>query len=150
MHIAYRPASEGDFARCTEIRGLTSDNAISRSELAAIGVTPETWKPRLRTGSYTGFVAEADGVVIGFSFGDTGNGEVLVLAVLAGYEGRGIGRELLALITTKLLASGHRELWLAASATPDVRSYGFYRRVGWTPTATYDDNGDEILVYRDR
>jgi hypothetical protein len=40
-------------------------------------------------------------------------------------------------------------LWLAASATAIVRAYGFYRHVGWQATNTYDENGDEILKYRE-
>jgi hypothetical protein len=29
-----------------------------------------------------------------------------------------------------------------------VRSYGFYRHLGWRSTGSFDDRGDEILEYR--
>ena len=32
---------------------------------------------------------------------------------------------------------------VAASATPIVRAYGFYRSVGWQLTNTFDGNNDE-------
>ncbi|MFT5529083.1 MAG: ribosomal protein S18 acetylase RimI-like enzyme [Alteromonadaceae bacterium] len=149
MHIRYRKATKEDLNRCIEIRGLTNDNAFSKSELAAIGVTEESWPPLIESGEFIGFVALENNVVISFCFGDTNSGEILVLAVLAGYEGHGIGKQLLSLTSKQLILLGHSELWLAASATAIVRAYGFYRHVGWQATNTYDENGDEILKYRE-
>ena len=144
----YRQAISSDLARCFEIRGSTQDNAFNKAELEAIGVTEESWAPLIENQMFVGNVATKDSTVIGFCFGDTKSGEILVLAVLAGHEGEGIGKKLLELTSNDLFAVGHSELWLAASATPIVRSYGFYRSVGWTPTSTYDANGDEILRRR--
>ena len=87
-------------------------------------------------------------MVVAFCYGDTQTGEVLVLAVLPDYEGAGVGRHLLSLMVDSLLSVGFPELWLAASPDPKIRAHGFYRRVGWQPTKTYDDNGDEILKYK--
>lgn len=36
-------------------------------------------------------------------------------------------------------------LFLSCSSDPNVRSYGFYRRLGWSPTGEKDEYGDEIL-----
>lgn len=60
----------------------------------------------------------------------------------------GIGKSLLEKTSADLFSIGHNKLWLAASATPIVRAYGFYRSVGWHPTNTFDGNGDEILTKR--
>jgi|TARA_R110000868_G_scaffold32617_8_gene118768 hypothetical protein len=32
---------------------------------------------------------------------------------------------------------------VAASATPIVRAYGFYRSVGWQPTNTFDGSAEQ-------
>lgn len=144
MQITYRKATSLDLPRCFEIRGATRDNAFSEAQLHAIGVTPEGWVPFVDSGAYVGMVAAKGTELVGFCFGDTKTSEILVLAVLAGHEGEGIGKQLLQSVSDTLFDAGHSELWLAASATPVVRSYGFYRHVGWRPTATLDENGDEI------
>ena len=144
----YRKAVSSDLGRCFEIRGSTQDNSFSRKQLTAIGVTEQSWTPLIEYGTFIGNVAIKQDEVIGFCFGDTESGEILVLAVLAGHEGEGIGKRLLELTSDGLFSNGLSELWLAASATPVVRAYGFYRSVGWNPTNTYDGNGDEILRRR--
>ena len=148
MNIQYRKANVLDLKRCFEIRGLTQDNAFNKNELIAIGVTKDLWSTLIIDGKITGNIASINEVAIGFCFGDTQSGEVLVLAVLAGYEGIGIGKNLLKQTSSDLFSFGHSELWLAASARPVVRAYGFYRSVGWKPTNTFDGNGDEILTSR--
>lgn len=146
--MIYRNATSSDLKRCFEIRGQTQDNAFNESELAAIGVTVESWFSLIEDGTFTGNVASTNNIVIGFCFGDTKTGEILVLAVLKGHEGMGIGKSLLEKISADLFSIGHNKLWLAASATPIARAYGFYRSVGWHPTNTFDGNGDEILTKR--
>ena len=147
MNVEYRKASKTDLGRCIEIRGLTQDNALNRSQLAAIGVTNSSWSPLIENGTFVGNVAVIDGSLIGFCFGDAHSGEILVLAILSGYEGYGVGKQLLNLTCSDLFSKGHAELWLAASATPVVRAHGFYRKLGWRPTNRFDDNGDELLRY---
>jgi ribosomal protein S18 acetylase RimI-like enzyme len=149
MKIEYRRAIESDIERCIDIRGLTSDNSISKNELETIGVTSESWAPLIENGSLIGNVASYDATVIGFCFGNASNGEILVLAILSGFEGKGIGRNLLSNTSSELFLKGHSEVWLAASPTPEVRAYGFYRRVGWRPTNIFEENGDEILRFKE-
>lgn len=146
--MIYRNATSSDLKRCFEIRGQTQDNAFNESELAAIGVTEESWSSLIEDGTFTGNVASTNDIVVGFCFGDTKTGEILVLAVLKGHEGIGIGKSLLEKTSADLFSIGHNKLWLAASATPIVRAYGFYHSVGWHPTNTFDGNGDEILTKR--
>ena len=144
----YRKGERADLDRCVEIRGLTRDNAIDKETLVLIGVTYDSWGKKIENEIYVGFVAEDKGKIIAFCFGDTNTGEVLVLAVLPDYEGAGAGSKLLALVSDKLLSVGFFGLYLAASPDPKIRAHGFYRRVGWQPTQTYDENGDEILTYQ--
>ena len=143
----YRKGERADLDRCVEIRGLTRDNAIDKETLVLIGVTNESWGKKIENKIYVGFVAEDKGQVIAFCFGDTSTGEVLVLAVLPDYEGAGAGSKLLALVSDKLLSVGFSGLYLAASPDPQIRDHGLHHRVGWLPTQTYDENGDEILKY---
>lgn len=145
MKIDFREAKAKDLDRCTEIRGLTRDNPLDRAILIAIGVTEEAWSSKLENGNYVGVVAEDNDEIIGYCFGDTQTGEVLVLALLPEYEGVGLGSNLLSQIMKKLFSAGHSELWLAASPNPQIRAHGFYRHIGWQPTNTFDHNGDEIL-----
>jgi len=148
LNMIYRVATSSDLKRCFDIRGQTQDNALNESELAAMGITEESWSSLIEDGTFTGNVASTDDIVVGFCFGDTKSGEILVLAVLKEHEGMGIGKRLLEKTSADLFSIGHKKLWLAASATPIVRAYGFYRSVGWHPTNTFDGNGDEILTKR--
>jgi len=146
MKIEFRQAKKQDIDRCIEIMGLTSDNQFAKNDLAAIGVTAVSWSPLIENSEIIGFVALDKKIIVGFCFGASATGEILVLAVLSGYEGLGIGKELLSRASNQLFTMGHKKLYLAASATPIVRSYGFYRRVGWQPTKTYNGDSDEILT----
>ena len=147
--MQYRRAIPNDLPACIGVRGRTRENPLSAEHLASLGVTPESWLPLMERQQIQGFVAESAAEVVGFCFGDQRSGEVLVLAVLPAFEGEGIGRRLLGLTTETLFFHGHHELWLAASASPDVRAHGFYRRLGWAWRGESDDIGDQIL-YLDR
>ena len=92
-----------------------------------------------------GSVAEDDAALVGYCFGDMLSGEIMVLALLPAYEGRGLGRQLMTLTVDYLKLHGHSKQFLGCSSDPSHRSYGFYRRLGWLPTGTRDRFGDEVL-----
>ena len=71
-----------------------------------------------------------------------------MLVLLPAWEDRGIGRVLLDQMMADLRARGHHRLFLGCSADPKVRSYGFYRHLGWVSTGGADAHGDEMLEYR--
>jgi len=81
----------------------------------------------------------------GYCFGARDSGEIVVLALHPAAEGHGLGKQLLQLVIEELRELGHRRLSLGCSADPQVRSYGFYRHLGWRSTGTFDDRGDELL-----
>ncbi|MCY1431979.1 Acetyltransferase (GNAT) family protein [compost metagenome] len=68
-----------------------------------------------------------------------------MLALLPAYEGQGTGKRLLQMVVDHLRELGFERLFLACSSDPSVRSYGFYRYLGWKPTGEQDEAGDEIL-----
>ena len=147
MKIEFREVKPQDFDRCIEIRGMTRDNPIPAETLKEFGVTKEAWVPQVRDKRIVGVVAEYNDEVIGFCSGDVSTGEVLVLALLPDYEGRGLGKNMLGIVADKLFSFGMDKLWLAASPNSEIRAHGFYRHLGWVPTGVIDTNRDEVLEY---
>ena len=146
--ITFRPAVPEDAAACMTLRALTRENAFTEEDLRALGITVDSWSSGIRDGSGPGFVACKDNQIVGYCFADKDSGEVTVLALLPAYEGQGIGKRLLQRVVDHLRALGFERLFLACSSDPDVRSYGFYRHLGWTSTGEHDEAGDEILQLR--
>jgi ribosomal protein S18 acetylase RimI-like enzyme len=143
--VTFRAAVSGDAAECVRVRGLTRENAVPAERLAAAGITVASWARDIETGKLPGHVAIAEGTIVGYAFGDTETGEVVVLALLPAFERRGLGRELLRRVVEELRSHGQRRLFLGCARDPATRSHGFYRHLGWRPTGAIDANGDEIL-----
>lgn len=148
MQFTYRRATPQDAQECVRIRGLTRENAISAMRLASLGITAESWANDIRSEELPGFTCAAGKEMVGYCFGSSTTGEVIVLALLPAFEGQGIGRRLLALMANHLRALGHKRLFLGCSSDPSVRSYGFYRHLGWKSTGAIDRYGDEVLELR--
>ncbi|MBA8736688.1 GNAT family N-acetyltransferase [Chromobacterium violaceum] len=145
--ISYRIAHPDDVAACVAIRGQTRENAISEARLNELGITRESWAQSVRAGELAGVVAEAGGRIVGYCFGGAASGEIAVLALLPAFEGAGLGKTLLARVMDILRGAGHQRLFLGCSSDPTVRSYGFYRHLGWQSTGEVDAYGDEVLEY---
>ena len=147
MSIEFKPASADFAAEYIRLRGLTRENAVSEERLRALGITAESWANDIQSEELRGFVAQAGDEMAGYCFGNARSGEVVVLAVRPTYEGQGVGRRLLALVIQELRERGHTKLFLGCSSDPRVRSYGFYRHLGWRATGSVDERGDEVLEY---
>jgi ribosomal protein S18 acetylase RimI-like enzyme len=144
--LVIRETQEADIESLFDVRARTRQNPVSREQLARAGITPGSSAAALRSGDQKGWVCLDGPSVIGFCSADGMGGEVIVLAVLPEYEGRGVGRRLLARAVDWLRSRGVGRVWLAASPDPAIRAHGFYRSQGWRPTGERDGNGDEILV----
>lgn len=144
-----RAARPDDASACIDIRGRTRQNAIPAARLAEFGIDAASWAAAVASGAVVGHAADVAGTLVGYCFGDTGSGEIVVLALLPAHEGRGLGRELLRRTMNDLRARGHRRLFLGCSDDPAARSHGFYRRLGWRSTGTRDSFGDEVLEHID-
>jgi GNAT superfamily N-acetyltransferase len=143
--MKYRSAQPGDAEECVVVRGKTRQNPASEEMLRSLGITADTWAENIRSGALPGHVCTEDGNIVGFCFGDRETGEIVVLAMLPDFEGRGIGRELLDRTVKGLAKLGYTRLFLGCSPDPESRSHGFYRHLGWRSTETFDQYGDEIL-----
>ena len=147
MNLVFRKAIPEDTPGCIDLRGRTRENAFSAEQLAALGITLDSWRAGIADGSLPGHVAAVDGELAGYCFGDRDTGEIVVLALLPAFEGMGIGKRLLDLVVEEFRARGFEKLFLGCSYDPGVRSYGFYRHLGWKPTGAVDGAGDEVLEY---
>jgi GNAT superfamily N-acetyltransferase len=144
----YRAATPDDAPACVALRGRTRENAFSEAQLRALGITVDSWRAGIRDGSLPGQVCCVGGRIVGYCFGARDRGEIVVLALLPKYEGRGIGRVLLERVVEALRARGFERLFLGCTTDPAARSYGFYRHLGWVSTGRLDEAGDEILEWR--
>jgi ribosomal protein S18 acetylase RimI-like enzyme len=144
--MIYREVCERDLDELLDVRATTRENALSREQLARMGITPASIAESIAGGRTKGWVCSSDSRIVGFCMGDSDRGEVIVLAVLPEYERKGIGRTLLSLVVDWLCAFNPTRVWLGASRDPATRAYGFYRALGWRPTGETDTHGDEILV----
>jgi GNAT superfamily N-acetyltransferase len=140
-----RLAVPDDIQECAVLRGRTRENAISIEQLAAMGITVESWADEVKSGLLTGYVHVDRGSIVGYCFGESASGEIVVLALLPTHEHRGIGRRLLGLVVDHLSAHGHTRLFLGCTVDPTARAHGFYRHLGWASTGTFDRRGDEVL-----
>jgi ribosomal protein S18 acetylase RimI-like enzyme len=154
-HLTYRPAVPADATACVALRGQTRENTVSAARLAELGITAESWGADISSGALPGWLCEADSgeprevpkasKLLGYCFGDTRSGEIVVLALLPEAEGRGIGKTLLGHMVSLLHARGFRRLFLGTASSSAVRSHGFYRHLGWHPTGETDARSDEVL-----
>lgn len=147
MNVSYRIATPGDTAECIALRGKTRENAFSIEQLEELGITVDSWKTGISDGSLPGYIGVSEGKIIGYCFGDSETGEIVVLALLPEYESKGVGKVLLGKMIESFRSLGFERLFLGCSSDPKARSYGFYRHLGWRSTGLFDDAGDEILEH---
>ena len=145
MSIEFNIAPANLTAEYIRLRGLTRENAVSEERLRSLGITAQTWAADIRSKKLQGFIAQRDQEIVGYCFGAPSTGEVVVLAIQPDFECQGIGQKLLALVVEQFRQCGHSKLILGCSSDSKVRSYGFYRHLGWRTTGTVDERGDEIL-----
>lgn len=145
-----RAAGAADVGEMFRVRAATSHNAIDPTRLAAMGITPDGVRAALEAGEMHSWVAVTqDEQVVAFCSVADHCGEVLVLAVQAGFEGLGLGRDLLGTAVQHLRDVADCErIWLMAGADSELRAHGFYRRQGWQPSGRRDEHDDEELEFR--
>lgn len=128
--MTFREIEAPDVPAIFAVRVATRENTLSLEELTGLGITEDSVLAMLGR-THRGWLCEDGGQVVGFAMGNWENGELWVIALLPGYEGRGIGAELLTRVENWLWSEGWGEIWLTTDVDTSLRAYGFYLRQGW-------------------
>jgi ribosomal protein S18 acetylase RimI-like enzyme len=130
--VSIRPINVSDIPALFRVRPLTRENALTIDELRALDITPESVASWLESSARGWLWETSAGEVVGFCMADRSTGELLVIALLPEYEGRGIGGQLMQHAESWLAESGCTRAWLTTDPDRSLRAYGFYRHRGWT------------------
>ncbi|WP_062110999.1 GNAT family N-acetyltransferase [Aureimonas sp. AU40] len=139
-----RRAVARDAAALFHIRTSVRENAMSLADLAAIGLTETTVAAMLSASRPCAWVASVDDRVVGFSMIDEEEGSLFAAFVLPAFEGRGIGRALIARAEAALFSQFDR-IWLETDR--NSRAAELYRRLGWRETSA---SGQDIHMEKSR
>jgi len=129
MEKTIRLANPADINAIFDIRTSVQENHLSHDQLAEMGITPETIRQAILE-TPCAWVAEVDGVPVGFSMVDVKDGCVFAAFVLPEFEGHGLGRSLMNKAEACLFQH-HQTIWLETAEAS--RASGFYRNLGWQP-----------------
>ena len=129
-----RQAQAGDVESVNALRLRVRENILSRPHWLTAERTLEAISETGR-----GWVWEEDGVILGFSVANARERNIWALFVEPGYEGRGIGRDLLDTAVKWLWSLSSRKIWLTTDH--GTRAEGFYRAAGWQEVAR-KENGE--------
>ncbi len=134
----FREATADDLPGISIVRLSVTENAMTRAQLAARGITNESIASAFLV-DLKGWVAESDGRIVGFSMAERAQHTLWALFVMPQVEGCGAGGRLYDLAVTWLRENGARDLWLTTSA--GTKAAAFYERRGWIATGT-GEHGD--------
>lgn len=129
MEKTIRLANPTDITAIFDIRTSVQENHLSHDQLAEMGITPETIRQTILK-TPCAWVAEVDGVPVGFSMVDVEDACVFAAFVLPEFEGFGLGRILMNKAEACLFQH-HQTIWLETAEAS--RASGFYRNLGWQP-----------------
>ena len=120
----FREATSDDIPGMSVVRLAVRENRLSNADR----ITPAMYADHLGTLGRS-WVCEVEGRIVGFSAAALSDASIWALFVLPEYEGRGIGKRLLALATEWLFAQGKPRIVLSTAAS--TRADAFYARLGW-------------------
>jgi len=145
--LTIRLAGAADVATLFDIRTSVRENHLSMTQLAELGITPDTL-PTMLVHPGRGWLAERAGRALGFAMADAADATIFALFVRRETEGQGIGRALLAEAQAWLFGQGCETIWLATDRDRVVRANGFYRHLGWQDDGPYED--DQVRFIKQR
>jgi GNAT superfamily N-acetyltransferase len=121
--IVIRVAVQSDISGMHRVR-----LAVRENRLAPGAITESDYLTAMQdTGR--GWVAEENGVVLGFAVGNKTTGNIWALFVDPDQEGNGLGSRLHGAMVNWLFHQGLPRLWL--STEPGTRAQRFYEASGW-------------------
>ncbi|CAN7258937.1 GNAT family N-acetyltransferase [Massilia sp. LjRoot122] len=137
-----RRACSADIPAMSAIRLSVRENVLSDPSR----VTLQMYEDYLEKDG-RGWVAEVDGAVAAFCYADRHAASIWALFVSPGFEGRGLGKALLALAVDWLFELGHARVRLGT--TPATRADRFYQAQGWTRMPGQGAEVEFLLARRD-
>ncbi len=127
MPADIRPALLSDIPAIFRVRTSVRDNHLSIEQLSQMGITEEAVAEMIAA-SACAWVVVVDDEVVGFSMIDIDDASLFAAFVLPAFEGRGLGKKLVAAAEAELFRH-HGEIWLETGR--NTRAAGFYRSLGW-------------------
>ncbi|RON51630.1 GNAT family N-acetyltransferase [Pseudomonas frederiksbergensis] len=131
MKKIVRMGNQTDISAIFDIRTSVKENHLSLGQLKQMGITPETIRQAMSQAPCV-WIAEVDGLPVGFSMADVEDGCVFAAFVRPEFEGHGLGRCLMEKVEA-FLFQHHQTIWLETADAS--RASGFYRHLGWRPVA---------------
>lgn len=118
-----RLASGDDFVGMHAVRMSVHENRLSRPDR----ITRSDYDACVKDGC--AWVCEVNREIVAFGIADGASRSIWALFVAPPFEGRGMGRALLAAMTAWLFERDHAPIWLTTDA--GTRAERFYQRAGW-------------------
>lgn len=137
-----RLATLADIPRLSEIRLAVRENQLSNPGRITLADYEDYVAGRGRS-----WVAEDDGVIVGFAAADGENQTIWALFVDPAHERRGHGRRLLAAALQWLWSRG--AVVVGLSTGPRTRAESFYRAGGWRVTSVSPHGELQLELRRD-
>lgn len=134
MNIVTREAKRADVRGMFDVRTSVTENHLSREQMQQLGITESVVADMIQQ-RRCAWVATADDTLVGFSMILPDEGCLFAAFVLPEYEGRGIGRRLVALAEEELFKY-HESAWLETDE--QSRAARFYLQLGWGDKQTID------------
>src|SRR5262245_37504846 len=132
--MIFREAFVTEIPQLHTIRMAVKENALNNPAL----VNEKDYVAYLTTRG-KGWVCERGSTIVGFDIGDLVENNVWALFIQPGYEGKGIGQQLLSILLDWYFSNAKTFIWL--STAPGTRADQFYRRFGWKETGR-QSNGE--------
>lgn len=127
--MIFSVATEADIDAMSVLRLAVTENVLSNPSR----ITRQMYEDYLaRLGR--GWTCKIDGRLVGFSYAASGDASIWALFVQPGYEGRGIGSQLLARAVDWLFERGAATVQLSTGA--GTRADRFYQEQGWLRQAS--------------
>jgi GNAT superfamily N-acetyltransferase len=110
-------------------------NSVKENTLSNPALVPDSDVEDYICNRGRGWVAEENGIIIGFSIISVTDKNVWALFLMPEFEKKGIGRELHKLMLDWYFTQTGETVWLSTS--PGTRAEAFYRKAGWIDAGNY-------------
>jgi ribosomal protein S18 acetylase RimI-like enzyme len=144
MDFLIRPAEGSDTGDMFDIRASVHENRLRLDDLSSHGLTPVFIRALIEAAPCA-WMAIAEDRAVGFSMVDLEDATLFSLFVRPEYEGRGIGRALMAQAEDAMFRR-HPQIGLETSAAS--RAARFYAGLGWQIAARLGDGNIRMTKTR--